>query len=95
MVCTMNEYITRVFKNGNSQAVRIPAELRLNSDRVQIFKNEQGDLVIHPMPVVSSPKLGDEIAAILADFPDDFIETLERNQKESASIFDASEHEPL
>lgn len=91
----MNEYITRVFKNGNSQAVRIPAELRLNSDRVEIYKNEQGDLVIHPIPVASSQKLGDEIAAILADFPDDFIEALERNQKESASIFDAPEHEPL
>ena len=43
----MNEYITRVFKNGNSQAIRIPAELRVNSDRVQIFKNEQGDLVLN------------------------------------------------
>lgn len=91
----MAEYITRVFKNGNSQAVRIPAELRLNSDRVQIFKNEQGDLVIHPIPLVTSAKLGDEIAAILADFPDDFIETLERNQKEAASIFDEPEYEAL
>lgn len=91
----MSQHITRVFKNGNSQAVRIPAELRLNSDQVQIYKNEQGDLVIHPIPIASSQKLGDEIAAILADFPEDFIETLERNQKEAATIFDEPEHEPL
>lgn len=95
MVCTVTEYITRVFKNGNSQAVRIPAELRLNSDRVEIYKNEQGDLVIHPIAPASSQKLGDEIAAILADFPDDFIETLERNQKEATSIFDEPERELL
>jgi hypothetical protein len=27
---------TRVFNNGNSQAVRIPAEFRLDTDRVSI-----------------------------------------------------------
>ena len=40
---------TRVFNNGNSQAVRIPAEFRLDTDRASIFRNEQGDLVIHPL----------------------------------------------
>ncbi|MFM8661533.1 MAG: antitoxin, partial [Cyanobium sp.] len=29
---------SRVFMNGNSQAVRIPAEFRLSSDRVQISR---------------------------------------------------------
>jgi len=41
---------TRVFNNSNSQAVSIPAEFRLNTDRVQISSNEHGDLVIHPIP---------------------------------------------
>lgn len=45
----MNTLTTRVFNNGNSQAVRIPAELRLDSDRVLIYRNEQGDLVLHPL----------------------------------------------
>ena len=41
--------ITRVFNNGNSQAVRIPAEFRLDTDRVNISRTESGDLVIHPL----------------------------------------------
>ena len=45
----MNTLTTRVFNNGNSQAVRIPAEFRLDTDRVAISRNEQGDLVIHPL----------------------------------------------
>ena len=40
---------SRVFNNGNSQAVRIPAEFRLDTDRVSISRNEAGDLVIHPL----------------------------------------------
>ena len=40
---------TRVFNNGNSQAVRIPAEYRLDTNRVSISRNETGDLVIHPL----------------------------------------------
>ncbi len=40
---------TRVFNNGNSQAVRIPAEFRLDTDRVRISRNEHGDLIIQPL----------------------------------------------
>lgn len=40
---------TRVFTNGNSQAVRIPREYRLRTALVQISKNEDGDLVLHPI----------------------------------------------
>lgn len=42
---------TRIFKNGNSQAVRIPQEFRIEATQVQISRNENGDLVIHPLPV--------------------------------------------
>jgi antitoxin VapB len=45
----MSSLTSRVFNNGNSQAVRIPAEFRLDTDRVRISRNEQGDLVIHPL----------------------------------------------
>ncbi len=41
---------TRVFNNGNSQAVRIPREYRLDTSTVLIFRNENGDLVLHPIP---------------------------------------------
>lgn len=41
---------SRVFMNGNRQAVRIPAAFRLSSDRVQISHTPEGDLLIHPTP---------------------------------------------
>ena len=41
---------SRVFMNGNSQAVRIPAEFRLSTDRVQISRTADGDLLIHACP---------------------------------------------
>lgn len=46
----MSTVISRVFMNGNSQAVRIPQEFRLNTSRVQISRNGQGDLVIRAIP---------------------------------------------
>ena len=46
----MPSTISRVFMNGNSQAVRIPQEFRLNTSRVEIFRNGDGDLVLHAMP---------------------------------------------
>ena len=45
----MSSVISRVFMNGNSQAVRIPQEFRLEASRVRISRNEEGDLVIHPL----------------------------------------------
>ena len=78
----MNDTLTtRVFNNGNSQAVRIPAEFRLDTDRVLISRNEHGDLVIHPvradrgaglMQVLQSLGEVDEafIAALEGDQPD-------------------------
>lgn len=78
----MAEYITRVFKNGNSQAVRIPAELRLNSDRVEIYKNEQGDLVIHPIQANRSRAF----MQALHGFDDEFIEFMEQEQQEALPL---------
>ena len=40
---------TRVFNNGNSQAVRIPADFRLDTDRVQISRSASGDLILRPL----------------------------------------------
>jgi antitoxin VapB len=57
----------RVFQSGNSQAVRLPKEFRLDVDQVEIFR--RGDeIVLRPMP--ESAVL---IFDALADFPADFM----------------------
>jgi antitoxin VapB len=47
----MSAVISRVFMNGNHQAVRIPQEFRTDVNLVSITRNAQGDLVIRPLPV--------------------------------------------
>ncbi|NPA87388.1 antitoxin [Caminibacter pacificus] len=42
------EAIAKVFYNGNSQAIRIPKELRIDSDEVKIIK-EGERLIIEPL----------------------------------------------
>jgi len=72
--------ITRVFMNGNSQAVRIPAELRLDTDRVEIHRTAEGDLLLHPLHV---PR-GDALLAVLEGFDDDFVQALEEDRADQA-----------
>lgn len=73
----MTSLRSRVFNNGNSQAVRIPAELRLDTDLVQISRNEQGDLIIHPLRA----KRGQALLQALEGFDDDFIAALESDRE--------------
>jgi len=70
---------TRVFNNGNSQAVRIPAEFRLDTDRVRIWCNEDGDLVIHPLRPERGAALLDALRAV-GDADEGFIAALEAEQ---------------
>ncbi|MDP1613080.1 MAG: type II toxin-antitoxin system VapB family antitoxin [Sulfuritalea sp.] len=57
----------RVFQSGNSQAVRLPKEFRLNVDRVEIFR--RGDeLILREHPVD-----GGAVFDALASLPDDFM----------------------
>jgi antitoxin VapB len=67
---------SRVFMNGNSQAVRIPAELRLSTDHVQISRTTEGDMLIHPCPT----QRGQTLLRTLADFDADFVAALEEQQ---------------
>jgi antitoxin VapB len=69
----MSTLASRVFMNGNSQAVRIPQEFRLNARRVEISRTEQGDLLIHPVPA----DRGAALLEALAGFDDDFVAALE------------------
>ncbi|GAA0533108.1 antitoxin VapB [Rhizomicrobium palustre] len=46
---TSNRLVSRVFKSGNSQAVRIPAELAFASNDMEVTVTRRGDeLVIAP-----------------------------------------------
>lgn len=80
----MSSLTTRIFKNGNSQAVRIPHEFRLNTTQVEISRSANGDLIIHPIPV----NLGATLLAVLNDFDDDFIKQLEQNEKSQTKMQD-------
>ena len=73
---------SRVFMNGNSQAVRIPAEFRLSSDRVQISRTPEGDLLIHPCP----SQRGQALLQALSSFDADFVEALEQEQQNKLPV---------
>jgi antitoxin VapB len=79
---------TRVFMNGNSQAVRIPAEFRLDTDRVHITRTPQGDLLLHPVP----QRRGAALMAALEGFDDAFIAAVEADRAEPVPMQD---REPL
>lgn len=49
----MNSRVTRLFKNGSNQAVRIPKEMAFDTDEVRLYK-DGNRLVIEPV----LPKVG-------------------------------------
>ena len=59
----------KVFKSGNSQAVRIPKEFHLKGSEVEIQK--KGDLLI----LRSKRKSWNDFFASLGKFSDDFMKT--------------------
>ncbi len=59
---------TRVFKSGNSQAVRLPKEFQFDVDEVEIFR--RGDeVVLRKKALNLAPAF-----ELLAGLPDDFME---------------------
>lgn len=74
----MQTTISRVFMNGNSQAVRIPQEFRFDTSQVEIHRNADGDLVLHP---VASDR-GAALLQALNAFDDEFAELLQADQRE-------------
>ena len=73
---------SRVFMNANSQAVRIPAEFRLSTDRAQISRTSQGDLLIHPCPA----QRGQALIELLAGFNADFVAALEQHRADKLPV---------
>lgn len=60
--------LARVFRSGNSQAVRLPKEFRFNVNEVEIFR--RGDEIVL-RPIASN---GAAIFDALASLPSDFLE---------------------
>ena len=52
----------RVFKSGNSQALRLPKEFRFESDRVEIFR--RGDEIVLRELRSSAAEIFDTLAAL-------------------------------
>jgi antitoxin VapB len=57
---------TRVFKSGNSQAVRLPVDFQLATDEVEIFKRND-DIIIREKPSNLSKAF-----KLLTQLPEDF-----------------------
>ena len=57
----------RVFKSGNSQAVRLPKEFRLQAEQVEIFR--RGDEIV----LREKPADGSAVFDVLARLPKDFM----------------------
>lgn len=60
--------ITKVFKSGNSQAVRLPKEFQVKSDTVEIFRRK-GEIVIREIP-----ENLEKAFHLFAELPEDFFE---------------------
>ena len=60
--------LTRVFKSGNSQAIRIPKDFQLDVEEVEIFS--RGDELI----IKKSKSTLEDAFNILASMPNDFSE---------------------
>ena len=64
----------RVFKSGNSQAVRLPKQFRVNSREVEIFR--QGDTIV----LREKPQGMARAFEILAGLPDDALSRRRRDR---------------
>ena len=60
--------IAKLFKSGNSQAVRLPKEFRMPGDAVKIFQRGK-QIVLEPMEPT-----WDALFESLDDFPEDFMQ---------------------
>jgi antitoxin VapB len=84
MESSMTTLTTRIFKNGNSQAVRIPQEFRLDINEVEISRSANGDLIIHPIPL----DRGAALMTALNGFDNEFASQLEQDYRQQALMQD-------
>jgi len=65
----------KVFKSGNSQAIRLPKALRLSSKTVQIEQTKRGLLILDPKSEAKRVKALAQLYGSCPDFPE--VESLE------------------
>lgn len=82
----MEPVTTRFFMNDNSQAVRIPAHLRIDAERVEISRTADGDLLLHPVPATR----GQALFEVLDGFDDEFVALLEQSRAEQLPMQERS-----
>jgi antitoxin VapB len=71
----------RIFQSGNSQAVRLPKDFRLEVEQVEIFR--RGDeIVLRPVPE-SAAALFDALASLPEDFMADGREDAPPQEREA------------
>ena len=65
----MGTIVARVFKSGNSQAIRLPKALRLSTKTVQIEKTGRGLLILDPKAEQSRVRALAKLYGSCPDFP--------------------------
>ncbi|SFB64288.1 antitoxin [Azotobacter beijerinckii] len=71
----------RVFKSGNSQAVRLPKEFRLDVERVEIFR--RGEEIVLRVAPESGSAVFDALASLPADFMADGRQDMPPQEREA------------
>lgn len=64
--------LTKVFQSGNSQAVRIPVDFRFDVNTVEIFRADNGDIILRPVS-----HRAHDFLALFEGFDESFIAALE------------------
>jgi antitoxin VapB len=85
--------VAKLFQNGGSQAVRLPAEFRFDADEVYVFRDEDtGDIVLSTQP---RPNRLGELLRYFAEHPipdeewEPFDEALRERRRTEPPIDDA------
>jgi antitoxin VapB len=66
--------VAKLFKNGGSQAVRLPAGCRFSDDTVYLTRDEvTGDVVLSSRPGAKAWEAFFELVHSIEDVPDDFM----------------------
>jgi antitoxin VapB len=66
----MSTITAKIFKSGNSQAIRLPKALRLHSKTVQIEKTGRGLLILDPKAEASRVKALSKLYGSCPNFPE-------------------------
>lgn len=71
----------RVFQSGNSQAVRLPKEFRLNVEQVEIFR--RGDEIVLREAPINAGAIFDALTQLPADFMADGRDDMPPQEREA------------